>query len=162
MLRGLYAAAVLSAALLVAALVGFGIATLVAAAVAAAVLVQRTATAHGGTHGVFDSVLRRRANAFRRPRELRRLERAVALGVEDAGHLHTSLRPRLRSIAAPLLALRGVDLDHAPEQARLVLGDELWDLVRPDRDRPADSFGPGIRPERLELVVERLEGLRDV
>jgi hypothetical protein len=67
----------------------------------------------------------------------------------------------LRSIATTLLALRGCDLDRAPEQARSLLGDELWSLVRPDRERPADPFGPGLPLDRLTLAVEKLETLQD-
>jgi hypothetical protein len=161
MLRGLQVAALLAGALLVAALAGFGVSILVVAAVAAAVLVHRTGSAHRGSSGAFEKALLRPRPAARRPAELGRLERAVALGVADAGHLHTGLRPRLRAIARTLLAARGVDLDAAPERARSLLGDELWSLVRPDRERPADSFGPGIPLERLTLAVEKLETLQD-
>ena len=161
MLRGLRAAALLSASLIVAALAGFGVSILIVAAVAAAVLVRRTGSAHGEPRGQFDQALRRSGPEARRPAELERLERAVALGVADASHLHTALRPRLRSIATTLLALRGCDLDRAPEQARSLLGDELWSLVRPDRERPSDPFGPGFPLERLTLAVEKLETLQD-
>ena len=91
-----------------------------------------------------------------------RLERAVALGVAHAGDLHTRLRPRLRTIAATLLAARGVDLDRSAGQARALLGEELWDMVRADREAPADPFAPGIDPGRLAVAVETLESLRDL
>jgi hypothetical protein len=155
-------AAVLSAWLLAAGLVGFGVSVLVAAAVVAAVLVHRAGTAHRGGRGDFERALLRRESPSQRPEELVRLERAVALGVAHAGDLHTRLRPRLRTIAATLLAARGVDLDRSAGQARSLLGEELWTLARADREAPADPFAPGIDPARLTVAVETLESLRDL
>ena len=163
MIRRLVAfAAVLSAWLLAAGLVGFGVSVLVAAAGAAAALVHRVGTAHRGGRLDFERALLRRESPSQRPEELVRLERAVALGVAHAGDLHTRLRPRLRTIAATLLAARGVDLDRSAGQARSLLGDELWALVRGDREAPPDPFAPGIDPRRLAVAVETLESLRDV
>jgi hypothetical protein len=160
--RAVVIAALLAAWLLAAGLVGFGVDVLVAAAVAAALLVRRAGTAHRGGLGEFDRALLRRESPPRRPEELTRLERAVALAVAHVGDLHTRLRPRLRTIAATLLAARGVDLDRSAGQARSVLGEELWALVRSDREAPADPFAPGIGTERLAVAVETLESLRDL
>jgi hypothetical protein len=156
--RVVAASAVLAAWLLAAGLAGFGVSVLVAAAVAAAVLVHRAGTAHRGGRRDFDRALLRRESPPRRPEELTRLERAVALGVAHAGDLHTRLRPRLRTIAATLLAARGLELD----QARSLLGDDLWALVRSDREAPADPFAPGVEPGRLAVAVETLESLQDL
>jgi len=158
--RAVIAAAILAVWLLAAGLAGFGVSVLVAAAVAAVVLVHRTSTTHRGGHGDFDRALLQRESPSQRPEELTRLERAVALGVAHAGDLHTRLRPRLRTIAATLLAARGVDLDRCTGQARSLLGEELWALVRADREAPADPFAPGIDPGRLAVAVETLESLR--
>jgi hypothetical protein len=94
-----------------------------------------------------------------RPVELERIERRVVLGVTHAGDFHASLLPQLRRLAMPLLAARGVDLDHDPEAARALLGDDACELLRPGRPRPADPFAPGVPAERLAAVVDALEGL---
>jgi len=38
-----------------------------------------------------------------------------------------------------------------------VLGDDVWELVRPDRPQPFERLGTGIDPARLESVVSTLE-----
>lgn len=87
------------------------------------------------------------------------LERLLGFGPAGAGELHTRIRPLLREIAARRLDdRRGLDLDHSPE-ARQVLGDEAWELLRPDRPPPADRFGPGMGEAALTRIVDRLEGL---
>ena len=98
----------------------------------------------------------------RRPeptRSLAELENLAALGVADALDFHVRLRPRLRALAEALLASRrGVALDDEPETARVLLGDETWELVRPDRRAPeARVRGPS--PAELERVVLALERL---
>jgi hypothetical protein len=97
-----------------------------------------------------------------RPRlaELARIEREVALAVASAHDAHFRLAPSVREIATALLATRrGVDLDRSPERAHELLGDEAWELVRPDRAPPHDRRGPGLDRETLERVVARLEAL---
>lgn len=153
--------ALLAALLLAAGLLGFGIAILIAAALAAAVLTHRTNTVYRGAHSDFERALLRQKSRPGRPEELARLERIVALGVAGAGDLHMRVRPRLRAIAVTLLAVRGIDLDLSGERARSLLGDELWALVRPDRESPADPFAPGISAERLAVAVTALETLED-
>lgn len=91
--------------------------------------------------------------------QLARLEREVTLASANAFDLHFRLRPILRETAGGLLAARGVDLDHQPERARALLGDDLWQLVRGDRREPLDRTGPGIPPARLRDTLERLEAL---
>jgi len=61
---------------------------------------------------------------FASPPTLLRLEQACALGVARSFDLHYRVRPRLREIAGPLLALRrGISLDRDPEAARRALGE---------------------------------------
>ena len=91
--------------------------------------------------------------------QLARLEREVTLASANAFDLHFRLRPILRETAGGLLVARGVDLDHQPERARALLGDDLWQLVRGDRREPLDRTGPGIPPARLRETLERLEAL---
>ena len=85
----------------------------------------------------FDAALRTRPGPVQRIPELERMEREVALGLATAFDLHYRLRPRLRGIAAELLASRrGIELDGEPRRRaararRRRLGD------RPRRSRAA-------------------------
>lgn len=91
-----------------------------------------------------------------RPASLTRLERIVYLAAVNAFDLHMHLRPRLRKIAEYRLASRrGLRLG-SPE-AQDLLGEELADLIRPDRPRPDDPFAPGMSLERQRAALERLE-----
>ena len=85
------------------------------------------------------------------------LERRVALATAAAVHVHFRLRPILREIASARLAARGIDLDRDSDGARAVLGERLSELVRADRERPADAFAPGISLAELEEHVATLE-----
>ena len=100
------------------------------------------------------SVERRR----RPPPSLARLEQLAALGVASSFDLQYRFVPPLRSIASGLLASRRrVDLDNQQETARDVLGEEVWELVRPKRPAPEDRISRGITPADLTRVVESLE-----
>ena len=94
------------------------------------------------------------------PGDLARIEREVTLGVANTYDFHFRLRPTLRETAAGLLAVRrGIGLDREPDRARAALGDETWQLVRPDRDPPDDRLGGGLQPTAVRRVVESLEAL---
>jgi hypothetical protein len=100
---------------------------------------------------------RKTAAAARRPSSLARIEDEAALGVAGAFELHHRLRPRLRSIASGLLAVRRrIALDDDPE-ARGVLGEPTWELVRPQRPPPEDRLARGLPISDLRSVVESLE-----
>jgi hypothetical protein len=91
--------------------------------------------------------------------ELDRIDRTVVLGAANEFDLHYRLRPLLRKLAAErLLAKRGIDLDREPDRARALLGDELWELVQPDR-KLGRRTGPGLPPSLLAVHVTRLEQL---
>lgn len=91
------------------------------------------------------------------PATLNRVEQETVLGVAAAFELHHRLRPRLRALAAGLLATRRrVSLDGDPV-ARAMLGDATWDLVRPDRPPPEDRRARGLPVSELRAVVESLE-----
>jgi hypothetical protein len=106
----------------------------------------------------FDAALRRRPRRPERLPELERVEREVALGLATAFDLHFRLRPSLRRTAGELLASRrGIELDEAPNAARRALGDETWELVRPDREPPIDRFAPGLDIAALRRVISTLE-----
>jgi hypothetical protein len=108
----------------------------------------------------FEAALRRPGGSPQRIPELERMEREVALGLATAFDLHYRLRPRLRRIAAALLtARRGIELDASPEAARHALGDDAWEIVRPDREPPPERFAGGIELESLRRAVCALEAL---
>jgi hypothetical protein len=108
----------------------------------------------------FDAALRRQPRKVERPEELQKIEREVTLGAATAFDLHYRLRPALRGIADELLAARrGIDLDSNPAAARRALGDEAWEIVRPDREPPGARFGAGLEAGSLQSVVAALERL---
>ena len=75
------------------------------------------------------------------------------LGVER------SLRPLLVPIVAARLGRRGVDMERSPRRAQELLGDELWELVRPDRPSAAYRVDRGVAENELRTAIERLEQL---
>jgi hypothetical protein len=94
----------------------------------------------------------------RPPPTLARMEDELALGVAGSFHLHHRLVPRLRSVAGGLLSSRHrVSLDSDQDDARDLLGDETWDLVRPGRPPPEDRLARGLPAAALERVVGSLE-----
>ena len=100
------------------------------------------------------AALERKAVKVPRPPEIERLERELTLATATAFDLHARLRPTLREIAGMRLAVRGLDAD-----GEEVLGERLWELVRPDRPPPTDRHAPGLPLTELRRVVERLEEL---
>jgi hypothetical protein len=94
------------------------------------------------------------------PPALGRLEQETTLGSAWAFDLHHRLCPSLRELAGELLiARRGISVDDDPERARRALGEATWELVRPDRPRPADRQARGIPINDLRAVVESLENV---
>ena len=104
----------------------------------------------------FEAALRAEPPADLVPEELERLRRHVALARSSAYDLHFRLRPALVEIAEARLWQRGIDLAREPDRARAALGDELYELVRPDREPPRDSRAPGPPLAELENAVEML------
>ena len=91
--------------------------------------------------------------------ELDRIDRLVVLGAANEFDLHYRLRPVLRQLAGERLYARyGLELDRDPERARPLLGDDLWQLVRPEREVGRRS-GPGLPATELAEHVARLEQL---
>jgi hypothetical protein len=109
----------------------------------------------------FDLVLGARIARIRRgARDLELIEQMLGSSTTRAMEFHYQLRPRLRQIAADRLAANhGIALDEDPESARRLLGDEPWELLRPDREPPEDRFGPGAPLLELELIVTAVERL---
>jgi len=106
----------------------------------------------------FELALHRAPPPDERPPQLERVERGVTLGVSLAQDFHARLRPLLRDAARARLAVtRGVDLDSPA--GRAALGEEAWELLRPDREPPEDRFGPGVDRRELARLVDTLERL---
>jgi hypothetical protein len=104
----------------------------------------------------FEHALARRPAEPTRPSELVRIEREITLGATTAGHLHRRLLPLLRDAAAARL---GIDFELHPGRAQAALGDETWELLRPDRPAPADRNAAGLPLRRVRTVVDQLERL---
>jgi hypothetical protein len=100
------------------------------------------------TTSELERALAPRKVARTRPSDLIRVERDIVLGATNAGHFHARLRPLLWSIAAART--------RSPQEA---LGDETWELLRPDRGRPADLYAPGLSVARVREIVDALERL---
>lgn len=104
----------------------------------------------GPVHAPFERALAGKRELPGRPPELVRVERELTLGTSSAGHLHNRLIPLLREAAVARL---GRDL------SRERLGDEAWELLRPDRPEPEDRNGPGASLRQVRSVVSTLESL---
>jgi hypothetical protein len=108
----------------------------------------------------FEQALRTGAGGTLRPPELVRTEREITLGSANANHLHVRLLPILRDAAAARLAAHHrVELDRRPEAARALLGDDAWELLRPDLPAPDDPNAPGAPLRRIRTLVDTLERL---
>jgi hypothetical protein len=70
-----------------------------------------------------------------------------------------SLRPLLVPIVAARLGRRGIDMALTPQRAQELLGDRLWEIVRPDRPPAASRVGRGLDSADLRDAIERLEQL---
>ena len=90
-----------------------------------------------------------------RPAELIRGERDLVLANGNAGDLHSRLLPQLRDVATARLADRGVRL----ADARGLLGEDAWALLRSDRPPPADRGQPGLSLKQIAALFDRIEEL---
>ena len=70
-----------------------------------------------------------------------------------------ALRPLLVPIVSTRLGRRGIDMALAPRRAQELLGDLLWEIVRPDRPPAANRVGRGLADDDLREAIERLEQL---
>jgi len=84
---------------------------------------------------------------------------AVGLGTQTAFDFHFRLRPVLVEIARGRLAARGIKLEDAA-RARSVLGEEAWELLRPEREPPRDRNAPGLATDELGRLVAALERIK--
>jgi hypothetical protein len=119
--------------------------------IGALLLVGLVAEATGGhRRSPFDSALDERAQPPPVLAELARLEREVTLSTATAHDLHFRLLPTLREIAWSRLERTG--REPGPD----TLG-RWWDLLRPDREPPADRFARGISEYDLRALIGDLE-----
>ena len=109
-----------------------------------------------GQRSEFEDALRPRAADPVRIAELDKTARELELGTQTAFDFHFRLRPVLVEIARSRLAGRGESLENE-ERARRALGDEAWELLRPDRALPRNRNAPGVGPHELNRVIAALE-----
>jgi hypothetical protein len=95
-----------------------------------------------------------------RPEQLVRLERLISSAEAGTLHTHAYLRPVLVEVATRRLAAHGYALDSiAPQSGRELLGEPLWELVRPGRPFPADRHAPGVSGAQVDAMLDALEAL---
>lgn len=130
-----------------------------AVGLAAAVAATRSALPGPG-QTPFDRRRRKRAHEPERLPELARIEREVALGTGTAFDAYYRLRPLIRDVAEHRLATRrGLALDSGSDAVRAAVGEEAWELVRPDRGRPSHHLAPGASVGQVRSAIEALERL---
>jgi hypothetical protein len=93
------------------------------------------------------------------PLRLRQIAGILEESEQSEFGVDRSLRPFLLPIAAARLGRRGIDVNLAPERARELLGERLWEIVRPDRTPAGDRVSHGLSGPQLRAVIERLEQL---
>ena len=93
------------------------------------------------------------------PSGLRRIVEVLRESEQSEFGVDRSLRPLLVPIVAARLGRRGVDMTLAPRRAQELLGDVLWEIVRPDRPSAAYRVGRGLASDDLRTAIERLEQL---
>jgi hypothetical protein len=75
-------------------------------------------------------------------------------------HYDLVTRPLLvRLMASRLSDHHGIDLRKFPDQARAVVGDDVWWWLDPTRPAEGSSQPPGVNVPTLTRLVERLESL---
>ena len=100
-----------------------------------------------------------RARDDEMPLRLRQIAHDLRESEQSEFGVDRSLRPLLVPIVAARLGRRGVDMGLAPTRAHELLGDVLWEIVRPDRPSAAYRVGRGLAGDDLRAAIERLEQL---
>ena len=127
---------------------------LVVGGLALATLTAATGFATRRTSSAFSAALRRKPVRYGRPEELARLERQVALSIENAADFHYRLRPTLVAAADAAVWRRyGVSLERAED----LMPASLWAVVCPDCEAPVDRRAAGPRIEEVSALVDEIE-----
>lgn len=126
-------------------------------ALALAVALDRLQRAVPTRSSGFDAAFAPAPATRARPASLARVEREVTLATGTAFDVHYRLRPAVQAVANGLLLRRGIDLERGPDRARPLLGEDVWELVRPGRPAPGDRTARGLEPIAIERVIASLE-----
>lgn len=130
---------------------------LVVGGLALQALVRQAATRGRSEDVPLAAVVRRRRNAHA-PESLKRLEDQVALARATAADFHRHVRPILRDAAAGRLrSRRRIDIAAEPERARALLGDDVWELVRPGTEPPRELRAAGEPAARVAQAIDAIE-----
>ena len=100
-----------------------------------------------------------RAGDIEMPLRLRQIAQDLRESGQSEFAVDQSLRPLLVPIATVRLGRRGVEMTLAPRRAQELLGDVLWEIVRPDRPPASYRVGRGLAEDDLRTAIERLEQL---
>jgi hypothetical protein len=93
------------------------------------------------------------------PLRVRQIADILAESEQSEFGVDRSLRPLLLPIVTARLGRRGVDLALAPERAKELLGERLWEIVRPGRAPAGDRVSRGLGGQQLRAAIDRLEQL---
>jgi len=100
-----------------------------------------------------------RARNDEMPSRLRQIADDLRDSEQSEFWVDRALRPLLVPIVSTRLGRRGIDMALAPRRAQELLGDLLWEIVRPDRPPAAYRAGRGLAGDDLREAIERLEQL---
>ena len=119
-------------------------------------LVEREASGEEGPFSVAMHAVSKPAN---RSGRLAELERTLDLATISAGDAQHGLRPVVVDIVDSWLEeVHGTTLEDP--RARSLVPADVWALVRPTIERPADPHGPGSSLAELDGLISQLEALR--
>jgi hypothetical protein len=159
--RGAGVLAVLSALAVISAYGGAGFAGLVVA-VSALAVIGLLVLALGVPAAPIRSHRRRRRMELTDSRypTFEHVSEQVSWAEVSPRHYDMVTRPLLvRLMASRLSDRHGVDLYRDPEQARTIVGDDLWWWLDPNRPVEGSSQPPGVDAVTLTRLVDRLEKL---
>ena len=100
-----------------------------------------------------------RARNDEMPSRLRQIADDLRDSEQSEFWVDRALRPLLVPIVSTRLGRRGIDMALAPRRAQELLGEVLWEIVRPDRPSAAYRVGRGLAGDDLREAIERLEQL---
>jgi len=87
---------------------------------------------------------------------------ALALGgeaIEDVAEARTKVAGAPDVTFAPAWSTRPRYAAAVADRARAALGEESWELLRPDQPEPDDRGAPGLSIRRVRAVVDEIERL---